>query len=291
MIGDSGLERGVGDNTVSPTSSALTGFTSEEIVASHNRIPTKSANSVFKILTGNDSVTNIDNGSDIDPKVLILQLLSPIDVVVTAPDGKKIGKNFSSGQEYNEISGAFYSGFQTDDEYITILNPMDGQYKVEVKGTGSGGEYAVLTSLVSGSVSATKEVSGLTLPSQVTTLNVLVNNEDIGETESQKIINSEVLKNDIIKAYDLGWITDKKLKDQLLKKAEGIIKVEKRIEKVIEKLPNGQRKEKRIERLEQRVDNKAALALLVELKGYRKGKINEQAYNIIKEDLEWLLNN
>ena len=168
---------------------------------------------------------------------------------------------------------------------------MDGQYKVEVKGTGSGGEYAVLTSLVSGSVSATKEVSGLTLPSQVTTLNVLVNNEDIGETESQKIINSEVLKNDIIKAYDLGWITDKKLKDQLLKKAEGIIKVEKRIEKVIEKLPNGQRKEKRIERLEQRVDNKAALALLVELKGYRKGKINEQAYNIIKEDLEWLLNN
>ncbi|HEY4515745.1 MAG TPA: hypothetical protein VJH67_00980 [Candidatus Paceibacterota bacterium] len=291
VIGDSGLERGVGDNTVSPTSSALTGFTSEEIVASHNRIPTKSANSVFKILTGNDSVTNIDNGSDIDPKVLILQLLSPIDVVVTAPDGKKIGKNFSSGQEYNEISGAFYSGFQTDDEYITILNPMDGQYKVEVKGTGSGGEYAVLTSLVSGSVSATKEVSGLTLPSQVTTLNVLVNNEDIGETESQKIINSEVLKNDIIKAYDLGWITDKKLKDQLLKKAEGIIKVEKRIEKVIEKLPNGQRKEKRIERLEQRVDNKAALALLVELKGYRKGKINEQAYNIIKEDLEWLLNN
>jgi len=31
--------------------------------------------------------------------------------------------------------------------------------------------------------------------------------------------------------------------------------------------------------------------LVLDLKLYKKGKINEQAYNIIKEDLEWLILN
>jgi len=291
LIGDSGLERGVGDNTVTQFGSVLNGIVNEEIIASHNRIPTVSENKIFKILTNKESETNIDNGTNISPKVLMLQLLSPIDFVITAPNGKKIGKNFSNGTEYNEIPGAFYSGFETDNEYITILDPLDGKYKVEIQGTGSGGEYEVLTSYVTDDTSVTKETSGLTAYGQITTLDMPVNNSNPESIVPEKIITSEVLLNDIIKSYELGWITDKKLKDNLVKKAKAIIKIEKKIEIIVEKLPNGKKKEKKIEKLETKIDKKAAKALLVELKGYNKDKINQQAYDIIKTDLEWLINN
>lgn len=279
LLGDNGLERGMGDNTVTLSGAGMQShFLNEIVESSHRRIPTLAENRIVRILTGNNSSTNIDSGFNLSPKVLLLQLLSPIDVVVTAPDGKKIGKNFSNGAEYNEIPGAFYSGFETDNEYITILNPLDGEYKVEVQGTGGGGEYEVLTSYISDDTSVTKETAGLTQPNQVTILNVDVNNDNPEEISLERIITSQVLLNDINKAYELGWITDKKLKDKLVKKAEAIIKIEKK--------KNGQ-----TEKLEAKIDKKAAKALITELKGFEKGKINQQAYDIIKADLEWLINN
>jgi len=289
IIGDSGLERGVGDNTVTSIGSSLDGVVSEELLVSHNRIPTVAANRIVKVVTGEDSTTNIDNGTNLDTKILLLQLLSPIDVVVTAPDGKKIGKNFETEEEYNEIPFAFYSGYQTDDEYITVLSPLDGEYKIEIQGTNNGGKYGILTSYVSDDTSVTKEISGLTESDQVTTLSVKVNNAGPESIEPEKIVTLEVLLNDIIKAYELGWITDKKLKGRLVKQIEAIIKVEAKIEKVEEK--DKQNKDKKIEKLELKIDKKLARALLIELKAYEKDKINKEAYNIIKEDLEWLINN
>ena len=84
---------------------------------------------------------------------------------------------------------------------------------------------------------------------------------------SERIVTQEVLLNDITKAYELGWIRDKKIRDELIKKIEKIYKKNKKI------------------------DKKLAKTLLLALKLYRKEKINEQAYNIIKEDLGWLINN
>jgi len=289
IIGDSGLERGIGDDTVTLAGSSLDGVVGEEILASHNRIPTVAANRIIKIITGEDSTTNIDGSSNIDPKVLLLQLLSPVDVVVIAPDGKKIGKNFETEEEYNEIPSAFYSGYKTEDEYITILNPIDGEYKVEIQGIDNGGEYRVLTSYVSDNILSTKEISGLTEPGQITTLSVGVDNNNPEDIEPEKVVTSEVLLNDILKSYELGWITDEKLRNRLVEKTKAIIKIEEKIEKVEEK--NKRNKDKKIEQLEQKIDKQAAKALLIELKGYKKDKINEQAYNIIKGDLEWLINN
>lgn len=291
LIGDHGFERGEGDNTVTTGGSALDGVTNEEILASHNRIPTVAANRIVKIITGEDSVSNIDTGVNIDPKILLLQLLSPIDVLVTAPDGKKTGKNFLNNTEYDEIPLAFYSGYETDDEYITILNPLDGEYKIEVQGTDNGGEYWVLTSYVADDLSVTKETIGLTAPNQVTVINIQIDSSNTEGIETEKVVTLEVLLNDIKKSYELGWITDEKLKDKLVKKVEAIIRTEKRIERVTEKLPDGKKKERIIEKLERKIDKTAAKALLIELKGYRRDKINEEAYNIIKQDLEWLINN
>ena len=221
--------------------------------------------------------------------LLSIQLQSPIDMVVIAPDGKKIGKNFETGEEYNEIPLAFYSGYQTDDEYITIPNPLNGEYKIEIQGTENGGKYGVITSFITEETLATSEIIGTTEPSQITNLSVSVDNQNPENIETEKEVTLEILLNDINKSYELGWITDKKLKDKLVKKVEKIIKIEDKIGKTEEK--NKKNKDKKIEKMVDRIDKKAAQALIIELKGYKKDKMNEQAYNLIKYDLEYLINN
>ena len=101
--------------------------------------------------------------------------------------------------------------------------------------------------------------------------------------------DDSLLLNDIIKSYELGWITDKKLKDRLVRQVKAVIKIEVKIEKIEEK--DKKNRDKKIGKLEQKIDKKLAKALLIELKAYKKDKINEEAYNIIKGDLEWLINN
>src|SRR3989344_1657438 len=276
LIGDSGLERGVGDNTVPNLSSFMHGVVSELISASHNRIPTVSENRVFNILTGDTSVSNIDNGFNISPTILLLQLLSPIDFVVTDPDGNRMGKNFQTGGEYNEIPFAFYSGYKTNDEYITILNPLDGEYKIELQGMGSGGKYEVLTSYITDAFATTAEVTGITAPNQVTNLSVDIDNSDPENLESEREVTLDVIIADINGAYDLGWITDKKVRDSLIQQAKLIIKFEK----------------KRNGKFEPKVDKILLKLLEKELDLLlKKGKINSEAYDLLKEDLKYLIDN
>ncbi|MBI2673979.1 MAG: hypothetical protein HYX23_01730 [Candidatus Zambryskibacteria bacterium] len=266
--GDHGLENGAGDGTVTALGSTLNNLIPNYgSNASHRRLPTIEENKIFNILTGKVATTNIDNGFEISPVVLLLQLLSPIDVLVTVPDGRKIGKNFSTSAEYNEIPNAFYSGFQTDNEYITILNPQDGEYKVEVQGTSRGGKYGILTSYISDTFATTTQIDGITEMSQITTLNIDIDNNKPENISSEKMVTLEVLVNDIDGAYNLGWISDKKVRDGLIKKVQKIYKNSKNIDKNLVKV------------------------LKLDLKLYKKDKINEQAYNLIKTDLEWLINN
>lgn len=277
IFGDRGLENGNGDGTVTTFGSTIHDQIPNEIITiSHRRIPTVAENRIYNILTGKTSATNIDSGFDVSPKVLLLQLLSPIDVVVTAPDGKKVGKNFVNGQEYNEIPNAFYSGFQTDDEYITIPNPIDGEYKIEVQGTGAGGKYGVLTSYISEEFATTTETTGITLPNQITKLEVIVDNENPEDLATEREVTLDVLVNDINGAYNLGWITDKKMRDSLIVQAKLIIKFEK----------------KRNGKYETKVDKILIKLLEKELDLLKKkGKINQQAHDLLKTDLKYLINN
>ena len=275
--GDHGLEHGIGDNTVPIIGTILdNSISNEEFLDTHGRLPTVSENRVFKILTGDDSATNIDTGTNLDTKVLLLQLLSPIDFVVTDPNGNKIGKNFANGQEYNQTANAFYSGYQTDDEYITILNPLDGKYEIELQGTGSGGEYGVLTSYISDDFATTTETTGITAPNQITNLEVVVNNENPEELDTEREVTIDVLIADINGAYNLGWIIDKKVRDGLIAEAKLIIKLEKK--------KNG-KYEKKVDKILIKLIEKELDLLL------KKGKINQQALDLIREDLKYIINN
>ncbi len=274
---DNGLEKSSGDGSVTIFGAALdNSIDNINSTSSHNRIPTIEENRIYKILTGEDSTTNIDSGFQISPIVLLLQLQSPIDFVITAPDGKRVGKNFDTGGEFNEIKDAFYSGYQTEEEYITILNPLDGEYKVKLQGTGSGGEYGVLTSYISEDFATTTQTTGITAPNQITNLNVEVDNDNPTNIEQEREVTLDIILSDINVAYNIGWIKDKKVQDSLIKQAKAIIKFEK----------------KRSGKFEAKVDKILLKLLEKELDLLlKKGKINNEAYKLLKTDLEYLLIN
>ena len=134
-----GINEDVGDETV-PLSSAADIFadTLIKIDSSHGDLPTKAQCLVLEELAGIDKddceyVDNIDITN-----ILLINIFSPIDVQVVAPDGKKVGKNFQNGDILSEIDGAYYTGYETDNEFFTIPNPQDGEYKILTQGTGDG---------------------------------------------------------------------------------------------------------------------------------------------------------
>lgn len=290
--GDRGLEMGGGDGTVTINGATIdSSITNIVSISEHTQLPTIEENNVFNILTNKTSITDIHRS--LIEKIFTVQLNSPIDVVITDPDGKKIGKNFVTGEEYNEISGAFYSGFNNgDNEYITIPNPIDGNYRIEVQGTDNGGKYGVLASYISDSFATTTEVVGITKPNQITQLDVTVNNQNPLNFDTERKITLEVLINDINGAYDLKWIKDTKTRDALIKQVNGAIKFNKKIDIIKEKQPGGSIKEKRVERFETKVNKILVKLFTLELQVLLKKKtITQDAFNLIKSDVDYLINN
>jgi len=166
LILDYALELVSGDKTV-PTSSSGLLSTNNFVVAEHTNVPDIAIENVYNILTGNNVDTLIREENNPDYAFLVVVILSPIDAFVTAPDGKKIG--YSSMGKTNEIPGAFYSGNDTENEFIVIPNPLDGEYRVETIGTGDG-EYTVAVSSILGDSVVDTEYTGTTLVGDVSKL-------------------------------------------------------------------------------------------------------------------------
>ena len=96
---------------------------------------------------------------------------------------------------------------------------------------------------------------------------------------------------DIERAYSLDWIKNESVKDSLVKKLNAAVKLEKVVDKIIEKVADKPKVVKQIERVEQRIDKILLRALLAETKLYHKEQLNDQAYNLISQDLKWLIDN
>ncbi|HRY82247.1 MAG TPA: hypothetical protein P5232_00865 [Candidatus Moranbacteria bacterium] len=147
LSGDHGLEYGAGDGTV-PKESSENILSDEQIETNfaHSDLPGKTAKTVFKELTGNSVQEEVPFIGTYE--ILILSAFSPIDIQIISPSGKKVGKNFETGGIYDEIDGAYYTGFDTDNEFLTIPNPEDGEYKILTEGTGDG-EYKIEATKIS----------------------------------------------------------------------------------------------------------------------------------------------
>lgn len=352
---DRGMEKSDGDGTVTASSSEFIISDLNKLSSSHRFLPTNAEGLVFKKLTSRDAAVLIrDPRFDIpDFRLLIIKILSPVDVMVIAPDGKRIGKDFAANSGINEIDGAFYSGFLTDDEYITIPNPMDGEYRIETQGTGSGGGYTMAVGYLGDDVSVEREFTATTTSGLITNLDVTVNNVDPAQMEitpedttppqitinspqhrdylrsetlpieadvtdaetgvssqefrfDDRIVNNgsvvdlffenlgrhqvtafaadfmgnagsaaiefqiaatlESTISDVERAYTLGWINKKSVKEKLVKKLEKII------------WHDGE------------TTSKTLKSFLHELEKEHTKHINDRVYNLLKEDINWLLN-
>jgi len=117
-----------------------------ELESSHGGLSTDAQKDVLELLTGERPVEEVRNS--LVENILIVSVYSPVDVQVIDPDGKVIGKDFEMGEAVNEIEGAYYTGFDTENEFVTIPNPKDGEYKIRTQGTGNG-NYRIESVLIS----------------------------------------------------------------------------------------------------------------------------------------------
>jgi hypothetical protein len=101
---------------------------------------------VLELLTGERPIEEVRNS--LIENILIVSVYSPIDVQIIDPDGKIVGKDFGTGEAVNEIDGAYYTGFDTENEFVTIPNPRNGEYKIRTQGTGVG-SYRIESVLIS----------------------------------------------------------------------------------------------------------------------------------------------
>ena len=373
--GDQGLELGIGDGTVPEMSASLGNPYDIEITSNHVNLPTKAESQIYKIFNRQSS-SEFTLNTPIPLRFLMAKIFSPADIVVVAPDGKKVGKDFTTGQEINEIPGAFYSGFNTDDEYVTIPDPLYGEYKIETIGTGNGGEYTLQATSITDSGVSEGSFTGVTLPdlqesvsfdvSSDTTSPLTITTDDkeppkititspiqgsyehsqtiqviatstdnTGVATSTVSFGGRLIANeskvdlffeklgtttivatatdfqnnqattsldirviatvsstisDIGRAYSMGWITKKSVRDELIQGLQKVLKDQKKIDTAKEK-EDDKVNTKKLENKKMIIDKNLGRALLSDLRRYNKDKINNQAYNVIKADLEWLVNN
>ncbi len=374
---DKGLELGRGDGTVPFGSSSFVSDDLQVVNSQHLFLPTDAEGLIYNKLTSKTANQLVHDFHLLNFKILLIKILSPVDVLVTAPDGKQIGHGVSG--EVNEIPDAFYSGFETDNEYITIPNPLDGEYKIETTGTGSG-EYTVATALVSDTTNVQSDFVGQTQPNLTNTLNLDVSSTattsisvtpvdntaptisivspeakdyvratttiisinatstdagsgvfsfglslngtkvksgDFVDTYAQKLGNQTLVASstdnvgnatstsltfriistpqstidDVERAFALGWIAKKDIKNDIISKLNQATKIEKKIVTVEEKLPGKPKVIKQIEKLETRLDKVLGKAILKDLDAKYPKSINVQAYALLTEDINWLINN
>lgn len=156
---DHGLINGAGDDTVPlDSNNNFNGFRQESFFGStHQSIVTKAQKAVVKELTGNEPESEFIS-SPVE-KLLMFRIFSPADFQIVAPDGKRLGRNLSSDGVLEEIPGGYYSGFAGgQEEYAIIANPLAGEYRVSLLGTGEG-SYSLVANYIDDSTSTESSVS------------------------------------------------------------------------------------------------------------------------------------
>lgn len=178
IFGDKGLEVGKGDGTVPEYSSSIAEALDIEIESSHVWLPSEAEEEIYKELSGKEIGETVKKS--ISSRISIFEIFSPADIAIIDPQGRMVGKDFETNEEINEIPGAFYSGFDTDNEFITIPDPVDGEYKIKLQGTGNG-TYGVTASNVSEENISESNFAGFISENIEVGLDVNIENEDIDQ--------------------------------------------------------------------------------------------------------------
>jgi len=284
----SGLAAGNGDGTV-PYSSLdyLEEVQVIEIADSdHREIVTKAQQDVIEILTGVRPEDYYSGLWSVIKRVLFIRVYSPVDFAVYAPDGSMVGKNFASSTEINQIDGAFYSGFDAEAEFVTIINPEDGDYIVKLQGTDNGSYELGIDILKNDSFGDPVEnlISGVISVGDEEEFNFSYREDsETAEIIIQKEIDFDGLIMDLDELYNYNEIKKKFVYKMLKAKFRHLSKIYDKIEK-----KEGRKRDKLIKKfikLSLKITNK-------QLKFYlNRGWITQTAHDVLKKDMDSLIIN
>jgi pimeloyl-ACP methyl ester carboxylesterase len=292
---DQGIEYGSGDETV-PFYSAdgVAADNKEEIDSSHNDLPTVGQCDVINNLAGKNDCEYF-NTFDKVKDILTFGIFSPIDIQVIAPDGKKVGKNIGLGGIINEIPNAFYSGFETDNEFLTIPNPQDGEYKVITQGTGNDA-YRIEMNRISENAETGKvkeisaSIAGSAQTGNIKETKVQISQEEIAVIEENITAGSIIEK--INQYYAQGLIKKKNDRNFLIARLKLIQEVQAVLEKFKEnKFINKKVKERIISQFENLINwNLDFLIDYIKIrsKAGAKSAIDLEAGKSLIEDLNFI---
>ena len=134
-----------------------------------------------------------------------IYVASPVELLITDPQGKRLGKDLTTGMEYNEISEATYT-YETPPlseeslefeevpriKVVDIPNTMDGQYDIKVFGTRAG-IYTLefLTNDISGRVKD-ETINGLIDIENIQNYEFNYSSQNIEETQVQQIVPIDI---------------------------------------------------------------------------------------------------
>jgi len=182
---DRGIEYGAGDQTVPLKSSTGIDIGEKiEINSIHGDLPTKVQCDAIKKLIGKEEceyVSTFDRTVDI----ITFGVFSPVDIQVITPDGWA-GKNILGKPESEVLPGAFYTGSETENEFLTIpiFGSDEKDFKIITQGTGEG-EYKIEIARITENEDAneareiTATISGTATPNQEESKNLRITEDEI----------------------------------------------------------------------------------------------------------------
>ena len=281
FLRDKGIQYDNGDETVPLYSAEAIQIPDERIIymqSEHNKLPTDAQKEILEILTGQEPASEIRNG--LIYNMLVVAVHSPVDIYIESPSHKKIGKNFETNGTFDEIEGAYYTGFDTNSEFITIPNPEDDEYKIFVQGTGEGGGYKIETTKITDNSENAEELSA--------TIRGIAQVGGIRETKVEiaedKIvaINIQTIRNNVEYYAKFGYI----------KGAEEINYYFARLgflEKLVGRLEGDKQSKKSIEKIRDEISSHID-HLITHIQRSASIYIDQKAAEFLVEDLEDLRN-
>ena len=120
-------------------------------------------------------IMRADGSASAGTRVLAVRGDSPIDLMVTDPNGKKLGFDLGNKRVVNEIFGGQYNGHGAEPQLAQILRPVAGDYHIDVLGIGDG-PFTVTVEMVDadGNVVSTQAMTGVAAPGSVQTFQASV---------------------------------------------------------------------------------------------------------------------
>lgn len=203
---------------------------------------TDNSNHIRGYENGFDGLRIYKKGDEITRPSMTFGLGSPAELLITDPQGRKVGKD-QNGIEYNEIPNAFYFEENYDDptgeeppsedknKSLYILEPLKGEYKLNVIGTGNG-SYSLYSSFYDNRGNPlAKEFHSEITAGQIVQYNIFFDPLDVNNNRTEIL---EQMKSFDVKKMTIFWGFDC---PELEKELEEIENLKKGMLKLKKKLP------------------------------------------------------